>query len=162
MSFLSRKIAALLAGGACGAATGSGAGGAATYATFVGVARFGTASTGAPIFVLFGPAATNATLARLGGGTLATGGGGGAAGTLVLTSIVAAPILILFAGCPYLAHRRNKGQEAELTAQLDVAEESLDSTQHGFDLLVETLTRATEALEYIGVHAAHALEKWEQ
>ena len=44
----------------------------------------GTASTGTAISSLSGVAATNATLAALGGGSLAAGGGGMALGTAVL------------------------------------------------------------------------------
>lgn len=157
MSILSRKITAALVGAAGGAATGAAVGGAAAYAAFTGVTMVGTASTGAAISGLSGIAATNATLAVLGGGTLAAAGG-----TLLLTSIVAAPAVLLFAGGLYLAHRRNKAEEAKLSAQLDGAEASLDATQKGFELLADTLTRATMTLEYISVHAAHALEKWEQ
>ncbi|WP_120337466.1 helix-turn-helix domain-containing protein [Cryobacterium soli] len=162
MSFLSQKITSALVGGAGGAATGAAVGGAAAYAAFTGAAMFGTASTGAAISGLYGIAATNATLAVLGGGTLAAAGGGIAAGSLLLTGIVAAPIAILAAGGLFLAHRRTKTQEVKLNAQLDVAEASLDATQHGFDLLADTLGRATAILEYVGVHAAHALEKWER
>jgi transcriptional regulator with XRE-family HTH domain len=162
MSLLSQKITGALVGGAGGAATGAAVGGAAAYAAFTGVTMFGTASTGAAISGLSGIAATNATLAVLGGGTLAAAGGGIAAGSLLLTGIVAAPIAILAAGGLFLAHRRTKTQEVKLNAQLDVAEATLDATQHGFDLLADTLVRATLILEYIGVHAAHALEKWER
>ncbi|WP_206512568.1 hypothetical protein, partial [Veillonella ratti] len=45
---------------------------------------FGTASTGVAISSLYGAAATNAALAWIGGGTLATGGGGMALGTTFL------------------------------------------------------------------------------
>lgn len=162
MSLLSRKITGALVGGAGGAATGAAVGSAAAYAAFSGVAMFGTASTGAAIAGLSGIAATNATLAVLGGGTLAAAGGGIAAGTLLLTGIVAAPIAILAAGGLYLAHRRTKAQEVKLDAQLDVAEASLDATQMGFDLLADTIVRATAILEYISIHAAHALEKWDR
>lgn len=51
------------------------------------VASFASASTGTAIATLKGAAATNATLAWLGGGSLATGGGGMAAGAAVLTGI---------------------------------------------------------------------------
>lgn len=162
MTILSHHIAAALVGAAGGAAAGAALGGTTAYATFTGAAMLRSASTGIPISALSGVAATNATLAVLGGGTLAAGGGGMAAGTLLLTGIVAAPTVVLFAGGLYLAHRRNKSQEAKLNAQLDVAEASLDGTQAGFDLLADTLTRATATLDYIGVHAAHALEKWER
>lgn len=50
---------------------------------------FGAASTGTAISSLSGAAATNATLAWLGGGSLAAGGGGMAAGSVVLGTITA-------------------------------------------------------------------------
>lgn len=51
------------------------------------VTAVGTASTGTAISSLSGAAATNATLAFLGGGSLAAGGGGMAAGAALLSSI---------------------------------------------------------------------------
>ena len=65
------------------------AGGAlAGTATTSLVAAFGTCSTGTAISSLSGAAATNATLAWLGGGAASAGGGGVAAGTVVLGGIV--------------------------------------------------------------------------
>lgn len=54
------------------------------------VSAFGTASTGTAISSLSGAAASNAALAWIGGGTLATGGGGIAAGNALLA--LAGPI----------------------------------------------------------------------
>ena len=55
----------------------------------MGVATtFGVASTGTAISTLTGAAATNAALAWLGGGALATGGGGMAAGSTFLALAV--------------------------------------------------------------------------
>ena len=54
------------------------------------VSTFASASTGTAIASLHGAAATNATLAWLGGGSLASGGGGVALGSTVLTGITAA------------------------------------------------------------------------
>ena len=53
------------------------------------VTAFGTCSTGAAISSLSGAAATNATLAWLGGGAASAGGGGVATGMVVLGGIVA-------------------------------------------------------------------------
>lgn len=58
-------------------------------ATTSAVMAFGAASTGTAISSLSGAAATNATLAWLGGGLLAAGGGGMAAGSAVLGAITA-------------------------------------------------------------------------
>ena len=76
--------AAMLASGLGGAALGTAGGFAASGATTAAVMAVGTASTGTAISSLSGVAATNATLAALGGGSLAAGGGGIALGTTVL------------------------------------------------------------------------------
>jgi hypothetical protein len=74
-------------------AIGSGAlTGAAVYGT---VGLLASASTGTAISALSGAAATNATLAWLGGGAIAAGGGGIALGTIVLGGIVAAPVVVV-------------------------------------------------------------------
>jgi len=75
------------------------AGGTAlTFATTIAGWIGATASTGTAIASLSGIAATNATLAALGGGTLAAGGGGVAAGTVVLAGISATGVGIIAAG----------------------------------------------------------------
>ncbi len=57
-----------------------------------------TASTGTAISGLSGAALTNATLAWIGGGTLASGGGGMAAGTALLTTVSATGVGIVAVG----------------------------------------------------------------
>lgn len=76
--------AGVLMGGIGGAALGTAGGFAAAGATTAAVMALGTASTGTAIASLSGVAATNATLAVLGGGALAAGGGGVALGTTML------------------------------------------------------------------------------
>lgn len=76
--------AGVLLGGVGGAAAGTLGGFAAAGATTAAVMALGTASTGTAIASLSGVAATNATLAALGGGALAAGGGGMALGTTIL------------------------------------------------------------------------------
>lgn len=76
--------AGVLLGGLGGAGLGAAGGFAAAGATTAAVMALGTASTGTAIASLSGAAATNATLALLGGGTLAAGGGGMAAGSAAL------------------------------------------------------------------------------
>lgn len=76
--------ARVLLGGLGGAAAGTAGGFAAAGATTSAVMALGTASTGTAIASLSGAAATNATLAALGGGALAAGGGGMALGTTIL------------------------------------------------------------------------------
>lgn len=76
--------AGVLLGGLGGAAIGTAGGFAAAGATTTAVMALGTASTGTAISTLSGVAATNATLAALGGGAMSVGGGGVALGTTVL------------------------------------------------------------------------------
>lgn len=76
--------ASVLVGGLGGAVLGTMGGFAASGATTAAVMALGAASTGTLIADLSGVAATNATLAVLGGGTLAAGGGGVALGTTIL------------------------------------------------------------------------------
>lgn len=77
---------------------GVGAGALLGWGTYGGVMALGSASTGAAIAGLSGIAATNATLAWLGGGAIAAGGGGIALGTMILGGIVAGPALLIAGG----------------------------------------------------------------
>ena len=86
---LETALGGIVAGGVAGAMAGFGAYGA--------VGLLATASTGTAISTLGGVAATNATLAWLGGGSLAAGGLGIAGGTFVLGGIVAAPVIAVAA-----------------------------------------------------------------
>ena len=90
-----RGIAAHLGTLAARGVDAVGTGIAASSATVGLVGLFASASTGAPIAGLTGAAAQSATLAWLGGGSLAAGGGGMAAGTVVLGGIALAPMLLV-------------------------------------------------------------------
>lgn len=70
-------------------ATGSALGALAGAGTLAAISAWGTASTGTAIASLSGAAATNASLAVLGGGTVAAGGGGVALGSIILSGGVA-------------------------------------------------------------------------
>jgi hypothetical protein len=76
--------AGVLLGGLGGAVMGTAGGFAAAGGTTAAIMALGTASTGTAISTLSGVAAANATLAALGGGSLAAGGGGIALGSAVL------------------------------------------------------------------------------
>ena len=79
-----------------GLGAGLGGGAALAFGAYNGTMLLATASTGTAISSLSGAAATNATLAWLGGGALSAGGGGIAMGTMVLGGIVAGPALAIF------------------------------------------------------------------
>lgn len=120
-----KEFATALAGGALagtagGALTAFGAYGAAT--------AFASASTGTAISALSGAAATNATLAFFGGGSLAAGGLGVAGGTAVLGGLVAGPALFVMG--KFAKNRAdkkldeafiNQAEASEISAQLDTA-----------------------------------------
>lgn len=85
-------IASSIAGGV---ASGAMAGAITAFGAYGAAGALATASTGAAIASLSGAAATNATLAFFGGGSLAAGGLGMAGGTMVLGGLVAGPALAI-------------------------------------------------------------------
>lgn len=110
LSMSSVAYASKLAGSAVG-------GTAAAYAMYGGVMALAAASTGTPIAALSGIAAYNATLAAIGGGSLAVGGLGMAGGTAILGGVVAAPVLAV-AGWAFASHA-----EEALSKAIDIKEE---------------------------------------
>ena len=86
------NFATTIAGGATAGALG---GALTALGAYSAATTFAYASTGAAISSLSGAAATNATLAFFGGGSLAAGGLGMAGGTMVLSSLVAGPALLV-------------------------------------------------------------------
>ncbi|WP_199185292.1 hypothetical protein [Cryobacterium sp. Y50] len=106
----------MIAGVGVGAGTAAGA--------FAAVSAAATASTGTAIASLSGAAASSATLAWLGGGSLAAGGMGIAGGTAVLSGIVALPALLAVGGVlVWKGHQLRKEAEAE---KLDAAQQALE------------------------------------
>lgn len=97
----------LLKDSGLGLGAGVSGGAALAFGAYNGTMLLATASTGTAISTLSGVAATNATLAWLGGGTIAAGGGGMAMGAMVLGGIVAGPALAIFGHIV-----GNKGEEA--------------------------------------------------
>jgi len=96
--------------------------GVATSAAVYGlVGTLGSAGTGAAIGTLSGAAATNATLAWLGGGTIAAGGGGVAAGTVVLGGLVVGPAILV---ASFFAHL--KAGDIENKVERNIAEMDID------------------------------------
>ena len=95
----------------------------AGIAVYGSVGLLGTASTGTAIAGLSGAAATNATLAWFGGGSLATGGLGMAAAPAILGGIVAGPVLLVSGlllskkGTEALEAARSNLAEAEVAAE---------------------------------------------
>ena len=117
------------AGSVAGGVAGGVASGAAVALGAYGAAQaLAVASTGTAISALSGAAATNATLAFFGGGSLAAGGLGMAGGTMVLGGLVAGPALAVLgfvagnaASKELEKARENQAEANELCAQLEAA-----------------------------------------
>jgi len=129
-----------------------GGGAAAGFGAFGGVGLLATASTGTAIGGLSGVAATNATLAWLGGGSLASGGMGMAGGMAILGGVVAGPVLAI--GGAIMAAKAEEAKynaysnfdKAEAAAeQMDVAKVVLDE----ITLRVEEFTNILKPLNNI-------------
>lgn len=125
---------------AIGAAT-AGYGGAMGLATSVGVA-----STGTLIGSLSGAAATNATLAWLGGGSLAAGGGGMALGSLVLGGITVGPAVLI--GGFVLAGEGEKAltKAREYEAEVNVAIAKIEAAK---DFMKQVTWRIIELMDLV-------------
>ncbi|PSU72486.1 chemotaxis protein [Photobacterium phosphoreum] len=124
-----------------GKVAGAGIGGAAAaYAVYGGVMALAAASTGTPIAALSGAAAYNATMAAIGGGSLAAGGFGMAGGAMVLGGVVAAPIMAI-AGWAFAAHaeealsdaRKTRDEVNNAIAKMIVGRKQLNKTRDYVD-----------------------------
>lgn len=91
MREFSEQATSLIKGGLAGIGSGVLIG----WGVYGGVSTLATAGSGALIGSLHGVAATNATLAWLGGGTLAAGGLGVTGGSVILGGLVAGPMLLI-------------------------------------------------------------------
>lgn len=120
------RILRSLAESAAGAVAGAGAGAGTAAGIFATVSAMATASTGTAIASLSGAAASSATLAWLGGGSLAAGGMGVAGGTAVLTGVVALPALLAVGGVLVWKGRKLRREAEAEVEKLDAAQQALE------------------------------------
>lgn len=146
-----------------GVGAGLSSGAALAFGAYNGTMMLATASTGTAISSLGGVAATNATLAWLGGGSLAAGGGGMALGTAVLGGIVAGPALAVFGhimgnkGEEALNHARSNLEQArtiaadadKVVSQLDAIWQVTRLANSTFSGVTTRLRRAVRDLELV-------------
>lgn len=138
--------AEILLGGLGGAGLGTAGGFAASGLTTAAVMAFGSASTGTAISTLSGAAATNATLAALGGGSLAAGGGGMALGSLILGGATLG-VGLLVGGIIFNITGSSLSDKAdEAWAQMKKAENEIDSICPYLDDLKNIAERYNAAL----------------
>lgn len=140
-----QQFAAAVAGGA----TAGIAGGALTaFGAYNAAMAFGAASTGTAISTLSGAAATNATLAFFGGGSLAAGGAGMAGGVVVLGGLVAGPALLVMglitgkkADEKLEVARANAAQADEICEELSLAAAQCDAIRRRTHMFYSFLAR---------------------
>lgn len=118
------------------------AGAAAGFGAFGATGLLATASTGTAISTLSGAAATNATLAWLGGGSLAAGGFGVAGGTMVLGGLVAGPALAV-AG--WVLSAKAKEAKNEAYSNLEKAR-SIKAINDTIILKLDTIVKISNAV----------------
>lgn len=138
--------AEILLDGLGSAGLGTAGGLAASGLTTGAVMAFGTASTGTAISTLSGAAATNATLAALGGGSLAAGGGGMALGSMILGGATLGVGLLVGGIIFNLTGSSLSDKADEAWAQMKNAEDEIDSVCPYLDDLKSIAERYTAAL----------------
>lgn len=127
--FVEMRSLVNFAGSLAGGAVAGTAGGAlAAFGAYGAAQALACASTGTAIASLSGAAATNATLAFFGGGSLAAGGLGMAGGTIVLGGLVAGPALMIMGLVTSSAAKKsldraytNRAEAVQIASQLNVA-----------------------------------------
>ncbi len=134
-----------------GAAAGQGAVGL--------IGLFGTASTGTAISGLSGAAAWNATLAWLGGGSLAAGGGGMALGAWVLGGIAAGPALAIggFVVAGQGEEALTNARKYEAKANIEIAK--LETAKEFFGRVQKQIIELENILTNLNVQAIIAIDR---
>jgi len=122
---------------------GASSGALTAFGMYGSVGVLGTASTGTAIGTLSGAAATNATLAWLGGGSLAAGGGGMALGSVVLGGMVVAPIIAV------VGFFMNSQAEKNLTAAYDYSK-SVELEIEKMSLVIEEFVGIRKYIDELG------------
>lgn len=131
--FVELRSMAHFAGSVAGGAVAGTAGGAlAAFGAYGAAQVLAFASTGTAISALSGVAATNATLAFFGGGSLAAGGLGMAGGTAVLGGLVAGPALLVMGLVAGKAAK--KGLEKAYTNRAEAVQIAARSTRHPYNV----------------------------
>jgi len=148
-----RQVRFWIEGGIAGASAAA----AAPQVALMGVSAFASASTGTAISTLSGAAATNATMAWLGGGSIAAGGGGIAAGQAVLTLITAAPAVFIGGVTIAIAGSKQKTSAKKYVADVKVACENVQTAVELLPRIAERVYELSNVLTHLVLRADHAL-----
>lgn len=147
-----------LSGAAGAAATGT--------ATFMGVpalvGSWATASTGTAISGLYGAAASNATMAWLGGGSLAAGGGGVALGATALNFVTIGPTLLVTGLVFNGQGEKSMTRAREYEARVRVAAEEQEAFRNRLDEVQARVRELSVALRELVRRAQASMHELEQ
>lgn len=144
-----------------GGIAGASAAAAAPSAALMGVSALATASTGSAIASLSGAAATNATLAWLGGGALAAGGGGMAAGAAVLNLIAAAPAVLITGITVAVIGSKQRTSATRYVAEVNVGIENINSAISLLPRVAERVVELSAVLEALVDRAGEGIDALE-
>ncbi|MCB6994299.1 hypothetical protein LI177_12495 [bacterium 210820-DFI.6.37] len=147
--FVKLKSMASFAGSLAGGAVAGTAGGAlAAFGAYGAAQALACASTGTAIASLSGVAATNATLAFFGGGSLAAGGLGMVGGTAVLGGLVAGPALMVMGFVTGHSAKKNlekaytnRAEAIQIAAQLNTAASQCETIRRRTCMFYNLLAR---------------------
>lgn len=139
------NFAGSLAGGTI---AGTAGGALVAFGAYGAAQALAAASTGTAIASLSGAAATNATLAFFGGGSLAAGGLGMAGGTAVLGSLVAGPALMVMGLIAGNAAKKNlekaytnRAEAIQISTQLQAAGKQCEAIRRRTYMFYNLLAR---------------------
>ena len=124
-------------------------GAAASAAAYKIVGSFASASTGVAIRSLSGIAARNATLAWLGGGTLASGGGGVAAGAALLSRIVWVPLAAVPVVVTWAKAKKVHKQVEDEFAKMNQSEAEIDRHKAELNAILERVREMSETIHEV-------------
>ena len=143
-------------------ALGSALTGTGVSATVTGaVSTYGVASTGAAISGLSGAAAESATLAALGGGSLASGGGGMALGATALNFAAIGPAILVGGFVIHGQGEKALTKAKEYHARVEIALAELSDTRTRLEALRARIGELTEILSRLVERAREALDELE-
>lgn len=154
IQFTEYGVSQALADPAGGAAGGEASGGVGATFPFTQAVALGAASLGSKVPRMVRASAALNGLDKALGVRRGTAAGGVGLLTAAAIGVVAATILERQAAVKGERRRR------ESSAKLAEAEAEIAEHQPNVEALLEVIPRATALLDYIAVHASHALERW--
>ncbi|MDM8086419.1 hypothetical protein QUV83_16730 [Cellulomonas cellasea] len=147
--------------GVTGLVSAVGAGVSAQAAAVWGVSAFATAGTGTAISSLSGAAAQSATLAWLGGGSIAAGGGGVAAGSAVLGLVTVVPALLVGGFTMGVVGGKQKTKARGFAASVELEIKRIELVVDQLHAVERRIKELRETLERLAERATRALDELE-